>query len=172
MVDITIKNTKFAMPPAFTRTMQAELLKHMAINWPSTPIGIPDDMVRAALSAGAAMLDGTAPKRKPYDILAEDFGLKMHRFAADKQVRIIGVRTSGADASCHIVDTRVERKTKQACVLIDEDPVLTVYGENGVRPTLLERIAVHGLLTIMKDHKRCSGAERRRRARAKKEVQA
>lgn len=179
MEDITIDNPPYFTPPAVTRSMQAELLKHIAHNWPEWPTGWPEmptvwsaDMVRAALSAGAAMLDGTAPKRKPYDILAEDFGLKMHRFAADKHIRVIGVRKSGANASCHIVDTRVDRKTKQACVLIDEDPVLTIYGETGISPSLLEKIAVRSVLALMVEKNRCTRAERRRRAKARKEVQS
>lgn len=172
MEDITIANPPFSTPPAVARAVQAEVLKHLAINWPSTHTGFPADLVLAALHAGAAMLDGTAPKRKPYDILAEDFGLKMHRFAADKHIRVIGVRKFGANASCHIVDTRVDRKTKQACVLIDEDPVLTIYGETGISPSLLEKIAVRSVLALMIEKKRCTRAERRRRAKARKEVQA
>ena len=176
--DIVNENQPSDTLPAVTRAMLAELLRNIAHNWPAMTVCSASqdiwsaDMVRAALHDCAAILERTDQKRKPYDILTYDYGLKMKRFASDKQVRIIGVRTSGSEPSRHIVDTRVDRKTKQACVLIDDDPVFTIYGENGVRPTLLERIAVHGLLTIMKDHKRCSGAERRRRARAKKEVQA
>ena len=170
MVDITNNNPQFVMPPAFTRPMHAELLKHMAINWPSTPIGIPNDMVRAALSAGAAMLDGTAPKRKPYDILAEDFGLKLARMSGDKQVRVIGVRASGGKRS--VWDIRVERAECQACVLIDEDPVITIYGETGISPSLLEKIAVRSVLALLVEKKRCTRAERRRRAKARKDVQS
>ena len=109
MDDITITNPPFVTPPAVTRAMQAELLKHLAINWPATPTGFPADMVRAALSAGAAMLDGTAPKRKPYDILAEDFGLKLTRLSGDKHVRVIGVRTSGGGAAEHLGGPRRTR---------------------------------------------------------------
>ena len=157
-------------PPAVTRAMQAELLKHMAINWPSTPIGIPDDMVRAALSAGAAMLDGTAPKRKPYDILAEDFGLKLARMSGDKQVRVIGVRASGGQRS--IWEIRVARAERQACVMKDNDPVITIYGETGISPSLLEKIAVRSVLALLVEKKRCTRAERRRRAKSRREVQA
>ena len=170
MVDITINNPPFVMPPAVTRAMHAELLKHMAINWPSTPIGIPDDMVRAALSAGAAMLDGTAPKRKPYDILAEDFGLKLARMSGDKQVRVIGVRASGGQRS--IWEVRVERADRQACVQMDNDPVITIYGETGISPSLLERIAVRSVLALLVEKQRCTRAARRRRAKDRKEVQA
>ena len=170
MEDITIKNTKFAMPTAFTRPMQAELLKHMAVNWPSTPIGIPDDMVRAALSAGAEMLERTAQKRKPFDILAEDFGLKLQRFAADKHIRVIGVQTIGGKRS--VWDVRVERADRQACVQKDNEPVITIYGETGISPSLLEKIAVRSVLALLVEKKRCTRAERRRRAKARKEVQA
>lgn len=171
MDDITITNPPFVTPPAVTRAMQAELLKHLAINWPATPTGFPADMVRAALSAGAAMLDGTAPKRKPYDILAEDFGLKLTRLSGDKHVRVIGVRTSGGGQRS-IWEVRVERAAGQACVQKDDEPVITIYGEKGISPSLLERIAVRSVLTLLIKKKRCTRTERRRRAKAKKEVQA
>lgn len=172
MDDITITNPRHITQPLECRMYLAETLRKLSQFWPATPDGLMAANVRAALNAGADMLDGTAPRRTPLDILAEDFGLKMQRFAADKQVRVIGVRTSGADASRHIVETRVERQAGQACVLMDDEHVLTVYGDKGVRPALLERVAMNGLLTLLKDHKRHTGAERRRRARAKKEVQA
>lgn len=172
MDDITITNPPFVTPQFAQRMCQAETLRKLAEFWPATPAGLTAEDVRAALNAGAAMLDGTAPRRTPLDILAEDFGLKMQRFAGDKQVRVMGVRTCGADASRHIVETRVERQAGQACVQMDDEPLLTVYADKGVRPALLERVAMHGLLTVLKDHKRHTGAERRRRARAKMEVQA
>ena len=171
MDDITITNPPFVTPPAVTRAMQAELLKHLAINWPATPTGFPVDMVRAALSFGAAMLDGTAPKRRPYDILAEDFGLKLARLPGDKQVRVIGVRTSGGGQRS-IWEVRVYREAGQACVQKDDEPVITIYGEKGVSPSLLEMIAVRSVLTLLVEKKRCTRTERRRRAKAKKEVQA
>ena len=177
MDDITVKNQPSGTPPAVTRAMQAELLKHIAHNWPEWPTGWPEmptiwsaDMVRGALSAGAAMLDGTAPKRKPYDILAEDFGLKLARMSGDKQVRVIGVRASGGKRS--VWDIRVECAECQACVLIDEDPVITIYGETGISPSLLEKIAVRSVLALLVEKKRCTRAERRRRAKARKEVQS
>ena len=170
MEDITIDNQPSVTPPAVTRAMQAELLKHIAHNWPEWPTGWPADMVRAALSAGAAMLDGTAPKRKPYDILAEDFGLKLARMSGDKQVRVIGVRASGGQRS--IWEVRVERAECQACVQMDNEPVITIYGETGISPSLLEKIAVRSVLSLLVEKKRCTRAERRRRAKDRKEVQS
>lgn len=170
MEDITIDNPPYFTPPAVTRDMQAELLKHIAHNWPEMPTVWPADMVRAALSAGAAMLDGTAPKRKPYDILAEDFGLKLARMSGDKQVRVIGVRASGGKRS--VWDIRVERADRNACVMMDNEPVITIYGETGISPSLLEKIAVRSVLALLVEKKRCTRAERRRRAKARKEVQA
>lgn len=170
MEDITIANPPFSTPPAFARAVQAEVLKHLAINWPSTHTGFPAVMVIAALRAGAAMLDGTAPKRKPYDILAEDFGLKLSRLSGDRHVRVIGVRASGGQRS--IWEVRVERADRQACVQKDNEPVITIYGETGISPSLLERIAVRSILTLLAEKKRCSRSERRRRAKARKEVQA
>lgn len=177
MDDITVKNPPSVTPPAVTRAMQAELLKHIAHNWPEWPTGWPEmptvwsaDMVRAALSAGAAMLDGTAPNRKQYDILAEDFGLKLARMSGDKQVRVIGVRASGGQRS--VWDIRVERADRQACVQKDNEPVITIYGETGISPSLLEKIAVRSVLALLVEKKRCTRAERRRRAKARKEVQA
>ena len=170
MEDITIDNPPYFTPPAVTRDMQAELLKHIAYNWPEMQTVWPADMVRAALSAGAAMLDGTAPKRKPFDILAEDFGLKLQRFAADKHIRVIGVRTIGEKRS--VWEIRVELEARQACVQMDNDPVITIYGETGISTSMLERIAVRSVLALLVEKKRCSRAERRRRAKARKEVQA
>lgn len=154
-----------------SKAEKAELLKHMAICWPATPTGFTYDMVRSALLAGAAMLDGTAPKRKPYDILAEDFGLKLTRLPGDKHVRVIGVRTSGGGQRS-IWDIRVERAAAQACVMKDDEAVLTIYGDKCVSPSLLERIAVRSVLTLMVEKQRCTRTERRRRAKAKREVQA
>lgn len=171
MGNITITNPPIATPPAVTRAMQAELLKHLAINWPTTHTGFPADMVRAALNAGAAMLDGTAPKRKPFDILEEDFGLQLVRFASDRQVRVLGVRTNGCGQKS-IWDVRVEREAGQACVQKDDESVITIYGDNGISPSLLERIAVRSVLTLLVEKRRCTRTERRRRAKAKKEVQA
>ena len=164
-------------PPAVTRAMQAELLKHIAHNWPEWPTGWTEmptvwsaDMVRAALFAGAAMLNGTAQKRKPFDILAEDFGLKLTRLAGDKHVRVIGVRTGGGKRS--IWEVRVDRSAGQACVQKDDEQVITIYGDKGICPSLLERIAVRSVLTLLVEKKRCTRTERRRRAKARKEVQA
>ena len=184
MEDITIDNHPSVTSPAVTRAMLAELLKHIAHNWPEWPTGWPKmptgwpemptvwpaDMVRAALLAGAAMLERTAQKRKPYDILAEDFGLKLQRFAADKHIRVIGVQTIGEKRS--VWEVRVERASGRACVKKDDEPVLTLYGEKGISPSLLGMIAVRSVLALLVEKKRCTRAERRRRAKARKEVQA
>lgn len=171
MDDITITNQPSVTPPAVTQAMQAELLKHLAINWPATPTGFPADMVRSALFAGAAMLDGTAPKRKPFDILEEDFGFKLARFTSDRQIRVFGMRTNGWGQRS-IWDIRVERDACQACIQKDDEPVITIYGEKGISPSLLERIAVRSVLALLVEKRRCTRTERRRRAKAKKEVQA
>ena len=54
----------------------------------------------------------------------------------------------------------------------DNDPVITIYGETGISPSMLERIAVRSVLALLVEKKRCSRAERRRRAKARMEVQA
>ena len=156
----------FTNPPLITRAMQAEMLKHLALNWPATPTGFTADMVRDALNAGAeALTCAPAPNRTAHQVLAEEFGLEMKRFAADEEMRHVGVRVShdNDEEVRKIWEVIVDRKAKNADVFAGGSFLFSVNGSPHVGACLVEKFAVRCLLKFLREKKRCCRAERNAR---------
>lgn len=148
----------FPETPEVTKGMQAEILKHLAINWPARPCGVKGDMVHDALMAGARALEGTEPKMSTLEVLDKRFGLKLTRVASDDEIILVGVRVSHYNAKevRKIWQINVSRRDRSAEIVCNGDIVLFLHGSTSVGPTRLERCAVSALFRILKDKTRCA----------------
>lgn len=149
----------FPETPEVTKGMQAEILKHLAINWPATPCGFKGDMVHDALMAGARALEGTEPKMSPLEVLDKRFGLKLTRVASDDEIILVGVRVSHDNAKevRKIWQINVSRRDRSAEIVCNGDIVLFLHGSTSVGPARLEKCAVSTLFRILKEKTRCAG---------------
>ena len=157
--DIKTGDQPFPETPEVTKGMQAEILKHLAINWPATPCGFKGDMVHDALMAGARALEGTEPKMSPLEVLDKRFGLKLTRVASDDEIILVGVRVSHNNAKevRKIWKINVSRRDRSAEIVCNGDIVLFLHGSTSVGPERLEKCAVSTLFRILKEKTRCAG---------------
>lgn len=142
-----------------TKGMQAEILKHLAINWPATPCGFKGYMVHDALMAGVRALEGSEPKMSPLEVLDKRFGLKLTRVASDEEIILIGVCVSHDNAKevRKIWRIHVSRRDRSAEIVCNGDIVLFLHGSTSVGPARLEKCAVSSLIRIIKEKTRCAG---------------
>lgn len=164
--DIKTGDQPFSETPEVTKAkrMQAEILKHLAINWPATPCGFKGDMVHDALMAGARALEGTEPKMSPHEVIDKRFGLKLTRVASDEEIILVGVRVTHDNAKevRKIWQINVSRRDRSAEIVCNGDIVLTILGSTSLGPTRLEKCAVSALIRILQEKKMCACHRRKK----------
>ena len=107
---------------------------------------------------------GAFIRRSPFDILAEDHGVSLRRYADDRHVRLIGVREHAGVRTIWEID--VDKVEKAALIYEGDDALMRISGRKNID---IEQTAIRGLLQILRDRRRCSHRERKAR-KAEKEA--
>lgn len=107
---------------------------------------------------------GAFIRRSPFDILAEDHGVSLRRYADDRHVRLIGVREHAGVRTIWEID--VDKVEKSALISEGDDALMSISGNKNID---IEQTAIRGMLQILRERRRCSHRERKAR-KAEKEA--
>lgn len=107
---------------------------------------------------------GSFIRRSLFDILAEDHGVSLIRYADDRHVRLIGVRERGGVRKIWEID--VDKVEKSALISEGDDALMSISGNKNID---IEQTAIRGMLQILRERRRCSHRERKAR-KAEKEA--
>ena len=107
---------------------------------------------------------GAFIRRSIFDILAEDHGVSLRRYADDRHVRLIGVREHAGVRTIWEID--VDKVEKSAKISEGDDALMSISGRKNLD---IENTAIRGMLQILRDRRRCSHRERKAR-KAEKEA--
>lgn len=89
-------------------------------------------------------------RRSPIDILAEDHGVSLRRYADDRHVRLIGIRER--DGVRKIWEIDVDKGEKFAKIIEGDDTLMSISGKQNRD---IEMTAIRGMLQILRErHKR------------------
>ena len=105
---------------------------------------------------------GAFIRRSIFDILAEDHGVSLRRYAGDRLVRLIGVREHAGVRTIWEID--VDKVEKAALIYEGDDALMRISGRKNID---IEQTAIRGLLQILRDRRRCSHRERKARKAAR-----
>ena len=105
---------------------------------------------------------GAFIRRSIFDILAEDHGVSLRRYAGDRLVRLIGVRAHAGVRT--IWESDVAQVATAALIYEGDDPLMRLSGRKNID---IEQTAIRGLLQILRDRRRCSHRERKARKAAR-----
>lgn len=105
---------------------------------------------------------GAFIRRSIFDILAEDHGVSLRRYAGDRLVRLIGVREHAGVRTIWEID--VDKVEKSALIYEGDDALMRISGRKNID---IEQTAIRGLLQILRDRRRCSHRERKARKAAR-----
>ena len=106
-------------------------------------------------------------RRSPVEILADEYGLHLRRYASDLCVRLIGVREW--DGSRKIWEIDVDKVHHNAVIIEGGESLMSITGS---KSNDVEQTAIKGLLCILKERRRCSHSQRKIRKAKAKELQA
>ena len=120
-----------------------------------------EDVYAERLGAAHEIL-GTLIRRSAIDILAEDHGVSLRRYADDRHVRMIGVRERAGVRTIWEID--VDKAEKSAKIIEGDDTLMSISGKKNRD---IEQTAIRGMLQILRERCRCSHHERRARNAAK-----
>ena len=111
---------------------------------------------------------GQFVKISPLGVLAEEFGLKLKRYASDDEIRLIGVRVSHINEQevRKIWEIMISRRDRSAEIVCNGEIVMYLRGSTSVGSARIEKCAVSSLLRILNEKKRCA----LHRSRAAKEA--
>ena len=101
-------------------------------------------------------------RRSTIDILEEDHGVSLRRYADDRHVRLIGVRER--DGVRKIWEIDVDKGEKFAKIIEGYDTLMSISGKQNRD---IEMTAIRGMLQILRDRRRCSHRERKARKAAR-----
>lgn len=105
---------------------------------------------------------GAFIRRSPFDILADEHGVSLRRYADDRHVRLIGVREHAGVRTIWEID--VDKVEKFAKIIEGDDTLMSISGKKNMD---IEKTAIRGMLQILRDRRRCSHRERKARKAAK-----
>lgn len=105
---------------------------------------------------------GAFIRRSIFDILAEDHGVSLRRYADDRHVRLIGVREHAGVRTIWEID--VDKVEKSALISEGDDALMSISGNKNID---IEQTAIRGMLQILRERRRCSHRERKARKAAK-----
>ena len=101
---------------------------------------------------------GSFIRRSIFDILAEDHGVSLRRYADDRHVRLIGVREHAGVRTIWEID--VDKVEKSALISEGDDALMSISGNKNRD---IEQTAIRGMLQILRERRRCSHRERKAR---------
>lgn len=112
---------------------------------------------------------GQFVKISPLGVLAEEFGLKLKRYASDDEIRLIGVRVSHINEQevRKIWEIMISRRDRSAEIVCNGEIVMYLRGSTSVGSARIEKCAVSSLLRILNEKKRCALHRSRARREAK-----
>ena len=105
---------------------------------------------------------GAFIRSSPFDILAEDHGVSLRRYADDRHVRLIGVREHAGVRTIWEID--VDKVEKSALISEGDDALMSISGNKNID---IEQTAIRGMLQILRERRRCSHRERKARKAAR-----
>ena len=105
---------------------------------------------------------GSFIRRSIFDILAEEHGVSLRRYADDRHVRLIGIRERDGVRTIWEID--VDKVEKAALIYEGDDALMRISGRKNID---IEQTAIRGLLQILRDRRRCSHRERKARKAAR-----
>ena len=105
---------------------------------------------------------GAFIRRSTIDILAEDHGVSLRRYADDRHVRLIGVREHDGVRTIWEID--VDKVEKSALIAEGDDALMSISGRKNID---IEQTAIRGMLQILRERRRCSHRERKARKAAR-----
>ena len=88
-------------------------------------------------------------RRSTIDILAEDHGVSLRRYADDRHVRLIGIRER--DGVRKIWEIYVDKVEKSALISEGDDALMSISGNNNID---IEMTAIRGMLQILRDRRK------------------
>ena len=101
-------------------------------------------------------------RRSTIDIMAEDHGVSLRRYADDRHVRLIGVREHAGVRTIWEID--VDKVEKSALISEGDDALMSISGNKNID---IEQTAIRGMLQILRERRRCSHRERKARKAAR-----
>ena len=84
-------------------------------------------------------------RRSTIDILAEDHGVSLRRYADDRHVRLIGIRER--DGVRKIWEINVDKDEKSALISEGDDELMNISGKQNLD---IEKTAIRGMLQILR----------------------
>lgn len=106
-------------------------------------------------------------RRSPVEILAEEYGLHLRRYADNLRVRLLGVREWNGSRKIWEID--VDKVHHNAVIIEGGESLMSITGS---KSNDVEQTAIKGLLCILKERLRCSHSQRKIRKAKTKEVKA
>lgn len=106
-------------------------------------------------------------RRSPVEILADEYGLHLSRYADNLRVRLLGVREWNGSRKIWEID--VDKVHHNAVIIEGGESLMSITGS---KSNDVEQTAIKGLLCILKERLRCSHSQRRQRKAKTKEVKA
>ena len=107
---------------------------------------------------------GAFIRRSLFDILEDEHGILLSRYADDRHVRLIGVREHAGVRTIWEID--VDKVEKSALISEGDDALMSISGNKNRD---IEQTAIRGMLQILRERRRCSHRERKAR-KAEKEA--
>ena len=92
---------------------------------------------------------GASIRRSTIDILAEDHGVSLRRYADDRHVRLIGVRERGGVRTIWEID--VDKGEKFAKIIEGDDTLMSISGKQNRD---IEMTAISGMLQILRERRK------------------
>ena len=87
--------------------------------------------------------------RSAIDILAEDHGVSLRRYADDRHVRLIGIRER--DGVRTIWEINVDKEEKFAKIIEGDDTLMSISGKQNLD---IEKTAIRGMLQIIRERRK------------------
>ena len=106
-------------------------------------------------------------RRSPVEILADEYGLHLRRYADNLRVRLLGVREWNGSRKIWEID--VDKVHHNAVIIEGGESLMSITGS---KSNDVEQTAIKGLLCILKERRRCSNSQRKIRKAKTKEVKA
>ena len=106
-------------------------------------------------------------RRSPVEILADEYGLHLRRYADNLRVRLLGVREWNGSRKIWEID--VDKVHHNAVIIEGGESLMSITGS---KSNDVEQTAIKGLLCILKERRRCSHSQRKIRKAKTKEVKA
>lgn len=127
--------------------------------------GLPEFLKETVYAEGLGAVRGILGafiRRSLFDILAEDHGVSLSRYADNRHVRLIGVRERAGLRTIWEID--VDKGEKFAKIIEGDDTLMSISGKQNRD---IEQTAICGMLQILRERRRRSSLKRKARKAAK-----